>query len=65
MVNFAVVNQILLNADVNGKNKDVIILDWEERRKSRQRVISKGGIEIGIALPTGTILYNGDILYKD
>jgi urease accessory protein len=65
VVNFAVVNQILLNADVNGKNKDVIILDWEERRKSRQRVISKGGIEIGIALPTGTILYNGDILYKD
>lgn len=65
MSNFAVVNQILSNADVNGKNKDVIILDWEERRKSRQRIVSRGGIEIGIALPTGTILCNGDILYID
>ncbi|RZD18531.1 MAG: hypothetical protein EVG15_05735 [Candidatus Acididesulfobacter diazotrophicus] len=65
MSNFVVVNQILSNVDVNGKNKDVIVLDWEERRKSRQRIVSKGGIEIGIALPTGTILYSGDIIYKD
>lgn len=43
--------------------RDTIILNWEERRKARQKLKTTKGIEIAIALPTGTILYNGDILY--
>ena len=43
--------------------RDSVVLNWEERRKSRQRLKTTKGIEIAVALPTGTILYNGDILY--
>jgi len=43
--------------------RDGVVLKWEERRKTRQKIITAKGIEIAIALPTGTILYNGDILY--
>jgi len=46
-----------------GLERDSVVLNWEERRKSRQRLKTTKGIEIAIALPTGTILYNGDILY--
>ena len=43
--------------------KDVVILDWEARRKSRQRMTTERGREIAIALPTGTVIENGDILF--
>ena len=43
--------------------RDVVVFDWEERRKSRQRAKTLGGIEIAIAMPTGTVLKDGDILF--
>jgi urease accessory protein len=43
--------------------KDVVVLDWEARRKSRQRITTGRGREIAIALPTGTILEDGDVLF--
>jgi urease accessory protein len=54
--------------DINnlaGLERDSVVLNWEDRRKSRQRLRTTKGIEIAVALPTGTILYNGDILYMN
>lgn len=51
--------------DLQGLEKDTVVLNWEERRKSRQRVRTPKGTELAIALPTGTILRDGDILYVD
>jgi urease accessory protein len=45
--------------------RDVIVLGWEERRKPRQRLMTQKGIQIALALPTGTILHERDILYMD
>ena len=50
---------------LDGLERDTIVLGWEERRKSRQRLISERGSEIVLALPTGTILKDGDILHLD
>ena len=43
--------------------RDAVVFDWEERRKSRQRTKTLRGIEIAIAMPTGTVLKDGDILF--
>jgi len=50
---------------LDGLEKDTIVLGWEERRKPRQRLITKRGTEIALALSTGTILMDGDVLYID
>lgn len=43
--------------------RDLVILDWEARRKSRQRTRTERGREIVIALPTGTVLRHEDVLF--
>ena len=45
--------------------RDVVFLDWEGRQKCRQRLETQTGRELGLALPTGTVLTPGDILYRD
>ena len=45
--------------------QDLIRLDWEARQKCRQRLRTEAGREIGLALPTGTHLSPGDVLYRD
>ena len=45
--------------------RDVVRLDWEARQKCRQRLRTEAGREVGLALPTGTVLSPGDILYRD
>lgn len=45
--------------------RDLVMLDWEARQKCRQRLRTVAGREIGLALPTGTRLSPGDILYRD
>jgi len=50
---------------LDGLERDTIVLGWEERRKTRQRLTTKKGTEIALALSTGTILTDGDILYMD
>ena len=45
--------------------RDIVRLDWEARQKCRQRLRTKAGREIGLALPTGTRLSPGDVLYRD
>ena len=44
---------------------DTVSLYWEDRQKCRQRLTTAGGRDIGLALPTGTILQPGDVLYRN
>lgn len=41
---------------------DRLVLTWELRQKSRQRLMTVQGREIALALPTGTRLQAGDLL---
>ncbi len=41
---------------------DRVSLAWEQRQKSRQRLMTAQGREIALALPTGTRLQAGDLL---
>ena len=45
-----------------GKQRDTLCLTWEERRWTRKRVITTGGREVALALPTGSLLHPGDIV---
>jgi urease accessory protein len=44
---------------------ETISLDWEDRRKPRQRVVTDQGTEVVLALPRGTVLAEGDCLYQN
>lgn len=44
---------------------DILPLTWEGRQKCRQRLTTTDGREIGLALPTGTVLQPGDVLYRN
>jgi urease accessory protein len=44
---------------------DTVSLTWEGRQKCRQRLTTASGRDIGLALPTGTILQPGDVLYRN
>ena len=41
---------------------DRVALTWEQRQKSRQRLVTMQGCEIALALPTGSRLQGGDLL---
>jgi urease accessory protein len=41
-----------------------VVMNAEERRKIRRRLVFSDGIEIGMALPTGTILNSGMVIYR-
>ncbi|MGL4611969.1 MAG: urease accessory protein UreE [Trueperaceae bacterium] len=41
-----------------------VIMTAEERRKVRRRLVFSDGVEIGLALPTGTVLLPDTIIYK-
>ena len=45
-----------------GKERDTLRLAWEERRWTRKRVVTTGGREVALALPTGSVLQAGDII---
>ena len=49
-------------AALAGKRRDTLCLTWEERRWTRKRVITTGGREVALALPTGSLLQPGDIV---
>ncbi len=50
------------SAALEGRRRDTLCLTWEERRWTRKRVVTTGGREVGLALPTGSLLKPGDIL---
>ena len=41
---------------------DKLALTWEQRQKSRQKLVTMQGREIALALPTGSRLQGGDLL---
>jgi urease accessory protein len=49
-------------AALAGKARDVLALTWEERRWTRRRVTTRGGRELALALPTGSVLRPGDVI---
>lgn len=51
------------DADLSRLERDSLVLTAEERRWGRRRVRTRGGRELALALPTGSELTPGDILY--
>ena len=49
--------------DLRAKEEDKLVLNWEQRRWMRGRFTTERGRKIGIALPTGTTVVPGSILY--
>jgi urease accessory protein len=45
-----------------GKARDTLALTWEERRWTRKRIVTTGGRELALALPTGSVLSAGDVI---
>jgi urease accessory protein len=41
---------------------DRVVLTWEQRQRSRQKLLTAQGRDIALALPTGTRLQAGDLL---
>lgn len=52
-------------AELAGRERDVLVLTAEERRWGRRRVVTRGGRELVLALPTGSALAPGDVLHVD
>jgi urease accessory protein len=47
---------------LEGKARDTLCLTWEERRWTRKRILTTAGREVGLALPTGSLLRPGDVV---
>lgn len=45
-----------------GEPDDRLALIWEQRRKSRLKATTAGGEEVGLFLPRGTVLYDGNLV---
>jgi len=50
-------------ADLEGKDIDRLLLTWEQRRWMRGRFTTESGREIGLALPTGTHVEPGQVMW--
>lgn len=51
--------------EIAGRRVERIVLDSGELAKHRQRVKTDAGREVGIALPHGAVLRDGDVLHVD
>ena len=49
-------------AGLAGKERDTLRLTWDERRWTRKRVQTTAGRMVALALPTGSVLRDGDVL---
>lgn len=49
--------------ELAGRERDVLVMTAEERRWGRRRVVTRGGRELVLALPTGSALTPGDVLH--
>ena len=61
------ISQLLQDGDAGGEStaSDSLTLDFDGRRKSRQRVVLDSGAEAELFLPRGTVLRQGDRLRTD
>jgi len=57
------VDRLPTAAPAPGSAADPVVLTWEERAKTRQRVTTQSGREVAIKLPTGTRLPTGTPLF--
>ena len=59
--------KVLANTDTTDPATDIpsLVLPFDSRKKSRQLVKLEGGEEIGLLLPPGTILRDGDIVESE
>ncbi len=46
-----------------GAEHDVLVMGWEARRQTRQRATTLHGRELALALPTGTVLGDGEVVH--
>jgi urease accessory protein len=51
------------DADLSRRDKDRLVVTAEERRWGRRRVTTEKGRTLALALPTGSVLTPGEILY--
>ena len=51
--------------ELAGRERDVVVMTAEERRWGRRRVVTVGGRELGLALPTGSVLTPGEVLHVE
>jgi urease accessory protein len=56
--------ETLSDSDIAGLEQIVVPMTAEERRKVRRRLVLPDGVEIGLALFTGSMLTPGTVLYK-
>jgi len=49
--------------ELRAREEDKLVLTWEQRRWMRGRFTTDRGRKIGVALPTGTTLRHGIVLY--
>jgi len=58
-----IVDELPTDTPLPSSLPELLVLTWEERSKTHQRVTTRAGREIGIRLPTGSQLLPGTILY--
>jgi len=58
-----IVDRLPTGTPLSSSLPDLLVLTWEERAKTHQRVTTLAGREIAIKLPTGTQLLPGTVLY--
>lgn len=51
------------DGELVGLERDPLVLTAEERRWARRRVRTRGGRELALVLPTGTVLRPGEIVF--
>jgi urease accessory protein len=59
------VRTALTPEELVGRERDVVVMTAEERRWGRRRVVTVGGRELALALPTGMGLEPGGVLHVD
>ena len=59
-----IIEEVIRNVMIPaGSEPDAIVMGWQERRSTRQRVQTRKGRGLALALATGTVLMDGDLLY--
>jgi urease accessory protein UreE len=53
------------SAALTGLERDTLRLTWEGRRWTRKRLVTSAGREVALALPTGTVLPLGAVLWVE
>lgn len=52
-------------SDGETRRVERVPMGWEDRLRSRQRATTDHGTELGIGLPTGQAMHEGDVLHED